>query len=147
MRRNDSKLSELLLGAVARPEIVRYARAAQVLKRWNEIVGEQLAAVSAPTKWDSGRLQVTVSTAGWLQDLRLLSSEILKRLNSAGEGVLFEEIRFQLGELPEPEPEPEIAVAYEVSELDIEFQTPELREIGLRALGRMKSASERDGER
>lgn len=143
MSRSKKDLGELLLGALARPELVRHAKAWNVLENWNSIVGEKFAQVSAPKKYEKGRLQVAVVSPSWLQEIGLSSNALLAKLNAAGEGALFTKIRFVVGELPHRQ-EREERKPYEPVPIDVKFETPELREIGTKVLGKLKAASERE---
>jgi len=66
-----------------------------VLTRWPELVGEQVAKVSSPQRIDRGVLFVSVTTAPWRAELTLRRREILERIARAvGRGVVTD-IRFR----------------------------------------------------
>jgi len=66
----------------------------EAVTRWEEIVGEQIAKVSAPTRIDKGDLVVKVSNGPWRNELTLRKEEIISKINATiGEGVV-RNIRF-----------------------------------------------------
>lgn len=66
----------------------------EAVTRWEEIVGEQIAKVSAPTRIDKGALVVKVSNGPWRNELTLRKEEIISKINTTlGEGVV-RDIRF-----------------------------------------------------
>jgi predicted nucleic acid-binding Zn ribbon protein len=57
--------------------------------RWDEIVGEQVAAHARPHGLDGTTLVVVVDEPGWATQLRFLESDLLRRLDEAlGSGVV-----------------------------------------------------------
>jgi predicted nucleic acid-binding Zn ribbon protein len=56
---------------------------------WTEVVGEAIAAAAQPVAERDGVLTVRCEAAVWAQELDLMASELLARLNAAlgGEGV------------------------------------------------------------
>ena len=58
-----------------------------VFARWEEIVGEQLAAHATPVSLQGGTLVVAVEEAGWATQLRYLEADLKRRVaEAAGEG-------------------------------------------------------------
>jgi hypothetical protein len=146
MRRGLKGISDLIGSAVSRPELVRHAKAAQALERWAELVGREFAEVSSPKKYEAGRLTVAVSSAGWLQEMRLQTDSFLKKLNKLAGEPLFSEIRYLVGEVERVIVEEERA-PYDVSELDIKMESERLRSAAAKAFGRMKTASRRNDQK
>lgn len=102
---------ESLVGrAVARPEVVRGARAWAVMARWAEVVGEPLAARSEPDRYDRGVIWVAVRGSEWAQELRLMKETILARLNEMACETLFADVRFGVRKA---RPKPNIPPAHE----------------------------------
>ena len=57
--------------------------------RWTEIVGGDLAAHTRPGGLAEGELTVTADSTAWATQLRLLASQLVRRLNAVlGEGVV-----------------------------------------------------------
>jgi len=97
------QVSDLLSSAVARPEVLRTARAFRVMRRWAKIVGPELAKKSQPDRYDQGTLWVAVINSVWAQELRMQSDTILRRLaEEAGDRSLFEKVRFGVRSLEVP---------------------------------------------
>lgn len=65
---------------------------------WLEVVGAHVAGRSRPGRVFDGKLQVTVTTSAWAQELSHLSGELLDRLRARG--VELEGLRFRVGEVP-----------------------------------------------
>ncbi|HEX9992122.1 MAG TPA: DUF721 domain-containing protein [Acidimicrobiales bacterium] len=60
-----------------------------VFGRWEELVGEQVAAHASPVSIHDGRLLVAVDEPGWATQLRYLQADLLRRVaDVAGEGVV-----------------------------------------------------------
>jgi predicted nucleic acid-binding Zn ribbon protein len=73
--------------AAALSGIVREAAPAGLLGRvqgrWRELVGAALAAEAEPVSERSGTITVACRSAVWAQELELLSSDLVERLNGA----------------------------------------------------------------
>src|SRR5262245_34138946 len=52
-----------------------------VFGRWNEIVGDAVAAHVQPVRLDSGRLVVEVPDPAWATQIRLLAGTVCRRIN------------------------------------------------------------------
>jgi predicted nucleic acid-binding Zn ribbon protein len=60
-----------------------------VFGRWEEMVGERVAAHATPVSLDGGRLVVAVDEPGWATQLRYLEADLVRRVAAvAGEGVV-----------------------------------------------------------
>ena len=66
-----------------------------VITRWNEVVGERIAAVSRPERFEKGILFVAVSSAPWRAELTLRRQEIIDKVNAAAGGTVVRDIRFR----------------------------------------------------
>ncbi|MBI1756819.1 MAG: DUF721 domain-containing protein [Fimbriimonas ginsengisoli] len=89
------KVAKLLAPAIDREEVLRAARAAAVLRRWDEVVGDSLASRSAPDRYERGTVWVAVRGSAWAQELRMIKPRILERLGAlASEAGLFHDVRF-----------------------------------------------------
>jgi predicted nucleic acid-binding Zn ribbon protein len=94
------KVGNMLKDALGRDEILRTARAQNVLRSWPEVVGEQMARKSAPDRFTNGTVWVAVSGSAWAAELRLQRDEILRKLNDMSGEKMFVNIRF--GQRPMP---------------------------------------------
>ena len=60
---------------------------AGIIEAWAELVGPQIAAVTAPESvTPDGVLRVRVATAAWANELSLMTPRILARLNAGRRG-------------------------------------------------------------
>ena len=66
------------------------AATGSVFGRWAQIVGGDLAAHTTPEKLTDGELTVAADSTAWATQLRLLSAQLIKRLNAElGDGAVF----------------------------------------------------------
>ena len=99
-------LGNILGPAVGREEVLRTARAQQVLRYWPEAVGEALAARSQPDRYEKGTVWVSVEGSAWAQELRLSKPTILAKLNEmASDRSLFMDLRFGVRPIAVLDPE------------------------------------------
>ena len=56
---------------------------AQILRRWDAVVGPSIAAHAQPEELRASKLYVRVDSSPWLQELTLLKPSLLKKLNTA----------------------------------------------------------------
>jgi predicted nucleic acid-binding Zn ribbon protein len=68
-----------------------------VQRAWTDVAGDLIAAECEPTSERGGVVTVTCSSAVWAQELDLLSSELIERLNAVLEGQLVTALRCQSG--------------------------------------------------
>ncbi|MBL8039917.1 MAG: DUF721 domain-containing protein [Chthonomonas sp.] len=87
------KLGDVLPRAFDRPEILRAGRAQRVIRQWATIVGDTIGQHSVPDRYEHGTLWIAASGNAWAQEIRLMKTEVLKRLNEAAGETLFEQIR------------------------------------------------------
>lgn len=65
----------------------------QVISRWPELVGEQIANRSRAVKFDDGTLFVVVEDAAWRQNLSMEIESILKQIRSHPFGRVVTQLR------------------------------------------------------
>lgn len=70
---------------------------ARVQEVWQAAAGEAVARAAQPTAERSGILTVVCSAAVWAQELTLMSSQLIERLNSALGEELVHELRCRTG--------------------------------------------------
>jgi predicted nucleic acid-binding Zn ribbon protein len=70
---------------------------ARVQQIWERVVGPAIAACARPTGERDGVLTVTCTAAVWAQELDLMSSELIPRLNSALAAQAIRELRCRTG--------------------------------------------------
>ncbi|MBI2074109.1 MAG: DUF721 domain-containing protein [Gemmatimonadetes bacterium] len=80
-RRAATRVGDVLRRYLARAGFGERLRQASVVEDWPKIVGDKIAAVSRPEAvTQDGTLFVRVTSAPWMQELQLLTPELLKRL-------------------------------------------------------------------
>lgn len=85
----------LISESLGRDEVARRARAQMIMRRWTEVVGEEMAERSYPDRYSNGTVWVAVTGSAWAQELRMNKDTILKRLREmSDETGLFVEVRF-----------------------------------------------------
>ncbi len=70
----------------------------RVLEEWEASVGEKIAGVARPRALHRGVLFVEVRSSAWLNELNLMKSELLDRLNRGGENQRVKKLVFTLEE-------------------------------------------------
>ena len=88
-------IQNLLNSTVMPPEVLRAARAITVMRKWELVVGKDMANRSWPERYDHGTIWVAVVGSAWAQELRMQKDEIIARLNTiADEPGMFVNARF-----------------------------------------------------
>ena len=93
-RRPSSKSLASAIDEVIDTFSLTKVRQYDALTRWGEIVGEQIARVSEPVRIDKGTLIVRVSNGPWRNELTLMKSTILAKVNEALTKEKIRDIRF-----------------------------------------------------
>ena len=79
-------VAEALQGYLKRAGLARRVGQAQVIPEWPGLVGPQIAAVTVPESiTPDGVLFVRVATSSWMNELQLMTPDIMARIN-AGRG-------------------------------------------------------------
>ena len=65
--------------------------------KWAAAVGEKVASHAGPEGLRGGTLTVVVDSSAWMNQLSMLSPEIIRKVNEALGGGKVEELRFRLG--------------------------------------------------
>jgi predicted nucleic acid-binding Zn ribbon protein len=77
-------VGDALRAYLARSGLAPRLEQAGVVGAWPQIVGDKIAAISEPESvTQDGTLFVRVRSAPWMQELQLLTPELLKRLKAA----------------------------------------------------------------
>ncbi len=80
-------VAEALEGYLKRAGLARRVGQAQMIPDWPRLVGPQIAAVATPESiTPDGVLFVRVTTSSWMNELQLMTPDIMARIN-AGRGV------------------------------------------------------------
>jgi len=82
-RREDPQpLSAALDGLLADQGWQTEAAVGSVFGRWDQLVGPDVAAHTRPEQFNDGELVVIADSAAWATQMRLLTSAVLRRLNT-----------------------------------------------------------------
>jgi predicted nucleic acid-binding Zn ribbon protein len=80
-------LADVLTSYFKQSGLVKRVQQAGIIEEWAELVGPQIAAVTAPESiTPDGVLRVRVATAPWANELSMMSPKILARLNAGRSG-------------------------------------------------------------
>ena len=87
-RRGATQLGEALDAYVKKSGLKRRLEQASVVPEWAELVGPKISEVATPHQVaPDGTLFVSVSSAAWMQELQLMSPEILRKLGARGKKI------------------------------------------------------------
>jgi len=85
--RRPATLAEALQSWLKQSGMSKRLQQAGIVEQWAELVGPQIAAVTAPEAVTlDGVLRVRVATAAWASELSLMTPRILARLNAGRTG-------------------------------------------------------------
>jgi predicted nucleic acid-binding Zn ribbon protein len=99
-----TSIADALASFLRQAGLVKRVQQAGIIEEWAELVGPQIAAVTAPESvTPDGVLRVRVATAAWANELSLMTPRVLARLN-AGRSGRVKEIRWVPGPLGRPRP-------------------------------------------
>lgn len=88
-REDPAPLNAAISGLVSEAGWELAVAAGSVFGRWAQIVGPDLAAHTTPEALAGGELVVTADSTAWATQLRLLASELVRRLNAElGDGAV-----------------------------------------------------------
>lgn len=99
-KERPSHISELLARTSKRRSIGDILGPYLLASRWEEIVGEVIAAHSCPVKLRHKVLTVKTSHPAWVQELNFLKPKIIERLAKAQPKTKINDVRFELGDVP-----------------------------------------------
>lgn len=86
-KRRAARLADVLEEYLATSGLGKGVQRAEVVERWPELVGPQIAAVTqAESVSADGVLRVRVATAPWATELSLMTPRILARVNAGRQG-------------------------------------------------------------
>jgi predicted nucleic acid-binding Zn ribbon protein len=95
-------LAEALASYLKQSGFSKRFQQAEVVEIWPELVGPQIAAVTAPESvTPDGVLRVRVATAAWANELSLMTPRILARINAGRTGRV-KQIRWVAAPLDRP---------------------------------------------
>ena len=98
-KRPPAPVADALASYLKQSGFAKRIQQAGVIEAWAELVGPQIAAVTAPESvTPDGVLRVRVATAAWATELGLMTPRILARINAGRTGRV-KEIRWVPGRL------------------------------------------------
>jgi predicted nucleic acid-binding Zn ribbon protein len=74
-------VGEVLAGLLRERVLAQGVSVGRLARRWADVVGERLAAETAPVRLEGGILTVSVSTAAWGAQVRFLVAEVRNGAN------------------------------------------------------------------
>ena len=97
---NLQKLGTILQGILKKHNILFDSEEQRLLEVWRKAVGPQISAQTRPEKFKRNILFVKVSSSVWMQQLHILKSEIIEKINQHVGNELVTNILFSIGEIP-----------------------------------------------
>ncbi len=95
VRKNPEPMAIALDKFVHALGITKKMRQFSIITSWPDIVGEQVARVTAAERIENGILFVKTKTAPWRNELTMRRLEILEKVNAAAGSKVVKEIRFR----------------------------------------------------
>lgn len=93
------ELGQIIEGFLRRNSMWRQYKQFLLVDQWSQIVGKEIAAVTAARQLDNKVLRVTVKDSTWAYHLTLLKPQLLSKLNEYAGNKLVRDIYYQVGEL------------------------------------------------
>jgi hypothetical protein len=97
---NLLKLGNILQGVLKKHNINIDSEEQRLLEIWNKAVGIKIAAHTRPERLKRNTLFVKVTSSVWMQQLHILKSEIIQKINQLLGKNLVKNIHFSIGEIP-----------------------------------------------
>jgi predicted nucleic acid-binding Zn ribbon protein len=96
-KKKPEPIADVLQGWIDKSGIATRIGQASVVPEWENLVGPQISAVTAPTSVSAdGTLWVQVTTHAWMNELSLMKPQLLKALNGRPGGAKIRDIKWQL---------------------------------------------------
>ncbi len=96
-KRKPEPIGDVVQSWIDKSGIATRIGQASVVPEWENLVGPQISAVTAPTSVSAdGTLWVQVTTHAWMNELSLMKPQLLKALNGRPGGAKIRDIRWQL---------------------------------------------------
>ncbi len=92
-------IGEALKEYLARSGMGGLQYASKLASGWTKLVGSGIAAHSRPREIKGGRLTVIVDSSVWMNQLHLLSPDIIEKLNRGLGAETVRELRFRIGKI------------------------------------------------
>ena len=73
----------------------------RLVRRWADVVGEDLAAETTPIALEDGHLLVAATTSAWAAQVRFLAPEVARRVSDAVDGPPVADVRVIVDDRPQ----------------------------------------------
>lgn len=101
-RSEPESMGEAVLEALEGMGLTEQARVFQIARVWEQAVGPQIAARTAPYGFNRGVLIVKTATAAWQNELVFLKDSLIRRINEALGKPMVKDIKAQSGRVSAP---------------------------------------------
>jgi predicted nucleic acid-binding Zn ribbon protein len=91
-----TQLGDALQAFLKKGDIGERIEEAAVVPEWAERVGPAIAAVTVPMRVNHGTLFIGVRSSAWMNELSMMETEILRKLNTGRQRGRISKIRFQM---------------------------------------------------
>lgn len=95
-KQQPTQVADALKAFLKKGEVGERIEEAAVVPEWAERVGPAIAAVTVPMRVNHGTLFIGVRSSAWMNELSLMETEILGRLNAGRQRGKISKIRFQM---------------------------------------------------
>ena len=96
MRRSQPKLiGGVIDSAIRELGIGKRLKDFELLEKWPQIVGEQIAKVTTPQRMENGKLFIHVSKSPWRNELVFLKRALIQKINMVMEQDIVKDIIFR----------------------------------------------------
>ncbi|MEJ2218015.1 MAG: DUF721 domain-containing protein [Gemmatimonadota bacterium] len=94
--KRPTRVGEVLATYLERAGLAEKVEAAAVVPDWAPRVGDRIAEVTRPLHVAGDTLVVAVRSSAWMMELKMMESQILRRLNAGRKRGRIEHLRFVL---------------------------------------------------
>ena len=96
-----SSIRDILYNPFSTDGFAKVVKGLSICKIWQRAVGPNIAKKTLPLKLAGKTLYVTVATSTWMEELKYLKKDIIKKINNDLKEQTVEEIVFRLGAIAE----------------------------------------------
>lgn len=102
--KGPTKIGHIIDASFLSPGAASFGKGFLIYKIWSKAVGHNIAKRARPFKLAGKILYVTTDTSAWMEELKYLKQEIIKKINTDLKSDAVEDIVFRLGRPPEKNP-------------------------------------------
>lgn len=89
-------ISSILDSYVANTDFGKKLKKFSIFNHWEEIVGKEIGRKTKPEKIFKGILYISVSSPGWASELRMISEQVIEKINTFAGGDVISKLRFKI---------------------------------------------------